>query len=93
MVTDSVRMPVLFVGHGSPMNIVADNSYMEDLAKAAAELPKPRAILVVSAHWLTSGTYVGCMDKPKTIYDFYGFPRNCTKYVTHVQARQKTQNS
>jgi 4,5-DOPA dioxygenase extradiol len=79
MISDSVRMPVLFVGHGSPMNIVAVNSYTKDLAKAAAELPKPKAILVVSAHWLTSGTYVGCMDKPETICDFYGFPEDLYK--------------
>ncbi len=68
------KMPVLFVGHGSPMNIVLKNSYTENLVKAAKELPKPRAILVVSAHWLTNGTYVTCTENPETICDFYGFP-------------------
>lgn len=48
-------MPVLFIGHGSPMNIVLNNSYTKSLVKAAKELPKPRAILVISAHWLTDG--------------------------------------
>jgi 4,5-DOPA dioxygenase extradiol len=67
-------MPVLFIGHGSPINIVLDNSYTKSLVKLAKELPKPRAILVISAHWLTNGTYVTCVNKPKTIYDFYGFP-------------------
>lgn len=67
-------MPVLFIGHGSPMNIVLNNSYTKSLAKAAKELPKPRAILVISAHWLTDGTCVTCDSNPKTIYDFYGFP-------------------
>jgi 4,5-DOPA dioxygenase extradiol len=67
-------MPVLFIGHGSPMNIILDNAYTHSLVKTANELPKPRAILVVSAHWLTAGTYVTCLSHPKTIYDFYGFP-------------------
>lgn len=67
-------MPVLFIGHGSPLNIISKNSYTDSLAKLAKDLPLPRAIMVVSAHWLTDGTYVGCMQKPHTIYDFYGFP-------------------
>ncbi len=67
-------MPVLFVGHGSPMNIVLNNDYTQNLAKAAEKLPKPKAILVISAHWLTKDTYVTCVNNPNTIYDFYGFP-------------------
>jgi 4,5-DOPA dioxygenase extradiol len=67
-------MPVLFVGHGSPMNIVLKNDYTHGLITAAKEMPKPRAILVISAHWLTNGSYVTCVNKPRTIYDFYGFP-------------------
>jgi len=68
------KMPVLFIGHGSPMNIVLDNSYTKSLVSLGKRLPKPKAILVVSAHWLTNGTYVTCVKKPKTIYDYYGFP-------------------
>ena len=69
-----MKMPVLFIGHGSPENIILRNSFTERLARLAKELPRPRTILVISAHWLTDGTYVTGMDKPKTIYDFYGFP-------------------
>jgi 4,5-DOPA dioxygenase extradiol len=57
------------------MNVISKNSYTEDIEKAAKALPKPNVILVISAHWLTPGdTYVGCMEKPEIIYDFYGFP-------------------
>ena len=74
MATLVKKMPVLFVGHGSPMNIILKNSYTESLIKVAKEIPKPRAILVISAHWLTNGTFVTCVEKPRIIYDFYGFP-------------------
>jgi 4,5-DOPA dioxygenase extradiol len=69
-----MKMPVLFIGHGSPENIVLKNSFTRRLSELGKELPRPRAVLVVSAHWLTDGTYVTCVEKPKTIYDFYGFP-------------------
>jgi 4,5-DOPA dioxygenase extradiol len=67
-------MPVLFICHGSPMNIVLDNSFTRSLAALGKSLPEPKAIMVVSAHWLTDGTFVTCADKPRMIYDFYGFP-------------------
>ena len=70
----TTKMPVLFIGHGSPMNIIQDNSYTRSLHALGRSLPKPKAILVISAHWLTKGTSVTCMEHPKTIYDFYGFP-------------------
>lgn len=68
-------MPVLFVGHGNPMNAIEDNEFSrawEDVGKA---LPRPRAILCVSAHWETVGTQVTAMERPQTIHDFGGFPR------------------
>lgn len=69
-------MPVWFIGHGSPMNVLEDNAFTKGLFKTAASLKeKPNAILVISAHWLTrQGTYVAVTEKPETIYDFYGFP-------------------
>ncbi len=67
-------MPVLFIGHGSPMNGIENNVFSQQWAKTAAAIAKPRAIIVISAHWLTNGTLVTAMDKPKTIHDFGGFP-------------------
>jgi 4,5-DOPA dioxygenase extradiol len=68
-------MPVLFVGHGSPMNAIEKNAYHNKWIELGKTLPKPKAILVVSAHWLTKGTKVTAMEKPKTIHDFGGFPQ------------------
>ena len=68
------KMPVLFIGHGSPMNIIYKNEYTKSLQRLGPSLPKPDAILVVSAHWLTKGTFVCAADTPEQIYDFYGFP-------------------
>jgi 4,5-DOPA dioxygenase extradiol len=71
----SKKMPVLFVGHGSPMNAVEDNEFSRAWKDAGKTLPKPRAILCVSAHWVTRGTLVTAMEQPRTIYDMYGFPK------------------
>jgi 4,5-DOPA dioxygenase extradiol len=69
-----MKMPVLFIGHGSPMNIILKNDFTRRLAELGKELPRPKTILVISAHWFTDGTYVTCARRPETIYDFYGFP-------------------
>lgn len=70
----SPKMPVLFIGHGSPMNVIEDNAFTQSWAKIAASIPKPKAILSVSAHWYINATKVTAMPNPRTIYDFYGFP-------------------
>lgn len=70
----SPKMPVLFVGHGNPMNAITDNSYRREWQQLGQKLPLPRAVLCVSAHWLTRGTAVTMMDHPRTIHDFGGFP-------------------
>ena len=69
-----MKMPVLFIGHGSPMNIIEDNTYTRSLQELGRILPRPAAVMVVSAHWQTRGTYVTSAATPPTIYDFYGFP-------------------
>lgn len=68
-------MPVLFVGHGSPMNAIEDNRFSREMKAVGKKLPRPQAILMVSAHWETRGTLVTAMEKPETIHDFGGFPK------------------
>lgn len=72
---NSPLMPVLFIGHGSPMNAIEENQFVQGFRNTAATLPKPNAILCISAHWYTRGTFVTGMEHPKTIHDFGGFPR------------------
>lgn len=68
-------MPVLFVGHGSPMNAIEQNEFTNNWHTVSRSIPKPKAILCISAHWETKGTYVTAMEKPQTIHDFGGFPQ------------------
>ena len=69
------KMPVLFLGHGSPMNAIEENEFVTGFRNVARGIPKPNAILCVSAHWETKGTFVTAMEHPKTIHDFGGFPK------------------
>lgn len=69
------KMPVLFVGHGNPMNAIEENEFSKNWGLMAQQLAKPTAILCISAHWETKGTFVTAMEKPKTIHDFGGFPQ------------------
>lgn len=68
-------MPVLFLGHGSPMNAIEDNQFVQGFKNISPTLPTPKAILCISAHWFTDGTKVTYMNNPKTIHDFSGFPQ------------------
>lgn len=77
--TDSLentsKMPVLFLGHGSPMNAIEENEFVKGFRNVSSEIETPKAILVVSAHWQTRGTKVTAMEQPPTIHDFGGFPK------------------
>ncbi len=68
-------MPVLFLGHGSPMNAIEENEFVEGFRALGKDIPKPRAIVCISAHWVTKGTLVTAMEQPPTIHDFGGFPQ------------------
>ena len=71
----TATMPVLFLGHGSPMNAIEENEFVAGWREAGRTLPRPNAILCISAHWETRGTFVTAMEKPATIHDFGGFPQ------------------
>jgi 4,5-DOPA dioxygenase extradiol len=69
------QMPVLFLGHGSPMNAIEENAFVKGFREVSRRIPKPNAILCISAHWETEGTFVTAMPSPRTIHDFGGFPK------------------
>lgn len=69
------EMPILFVGHGSPMNAIEENEFVKGWREMSKTIPKPTAVLCVSAHWETRGTFVTAMEHPETIHDFGGFPQ------------------
>jgi 4,5-DOPA dioxygenase extradiol len=71
----SSTLPALFIGHGSPMNALEDNAFTRGWRDVAAQIERPRAVLCVSAHWTTRGSYVSGATSPETIHDFYGFPQ------------------
>jgi 4,5-DOPA dioxygenase extradiol len=70
-----LMMPVLFIGHGSPMNAIEENKFTAGWRSVVATMPRPKAILCISAHWESCGTMITSMDKPRTIHDFGGFPQ------------------
>ena len=87
------RMPVLFVGHGSPMNAIEKTSFAKEWKAIGDNLPKPSAILCISAHWETNDTRITASERPETIYDFWGFPEALYKVVYPAPGSPKLANS
>jgi len=82
-------MPVIFIGHGSPMNAIEENEYTKGWKEIKKYIQKPAAILSISAHWVTNGTKVSTVENPKTIHDFYGFPKEL--YDVEYKAKGSTE--
>lgn len=89
------RMPVLFIGHGSPMNAIEDNEFSSAWKNLAVKIPIPKAILAISAHWYTKDTRIATVEQPRQIYDMYGFPQELydVKYPAkgEIQLAQRVQ--
>lgn len=92
IIMSSTRMPALFLGHGSPMNVLEDNLYTRSWQTLGMTLPRPQAIVVVSAHWFTRGTGVTAMEMPPTIHDFGGFRRRCTIRIILLRVHLRWHN-
>lgn len=71
----SERLPVVFIGHGNPMNAILENNFTRRLVQLGKDLPRPQTILCISAHWMTEGAWITHAAHPRTIHDFYGFPK------------------
>lgn len=84
------KMPVLFIGHGSPMNAIEANQFTEGWEKIASEIPRPKAILSISAHWYTDGTRITDSDQPRTVYDMYGFPHELYEVAYPAEGSPET---
>lgn len=87
-----MRMPVIFVGHGSPMNAIEENDFTKGWKEIGRKIPVPRAILSISAHWQTKGTRVNDSKDPKQIYDFYGFPKQLYEVKYDVSGNEELAN-
>ena len=87
-----MRTPVIFVGHGSPMNAMEENDFTKGWNEIGKNIPMPKAILSISAHWQTKGTRVNDTINPRQIYDFYGFPKELYEVIYEVEGNEELAN-